>query len=92
MIAPVRERRADKARAGRRGSLDLTTYKRQFRILILDTLETIMMPPLLQRIVYDARGISIECPPQFRMDFARELLAGTLDLACYIYPLNAPMS
>ncbi len=91
MIAPVREALAlIRRELGGEEALDLTTYKRQFRILMFDPLETIMMPPVLQRIVYDAPGISIECPPPFRMDFARELLAGTLDLACYIYPLNTP--
>lgn len=71
-------------------TIDLATYKRQFRILMFDPLEPILMPQVLQRIVDEATGISIESVPPLRMDFRNELLAGTLDLACYIYPLNAP--
>jgi DNA-binding transcriptional LysR family regulator len=70
--------------------LDLAAYRRQFRILMPDFLEPIMMPPLLKLITEQAPGVSIESPPVFRMDFANELLSGTLDLACYIYPVNAP--
>lgn len=91
MIGPVRDALAlIKRELGGDEAIDLATYKRQFRILMFDPLDVIMMPPVLQRIVHEAPGISIECPPPFRMDFAKELLAGTLDLACYIYPLNAP--
>jgi DNA-binding transcriptional LysR family regulator len=71
-------------------ALDLATYQRQFRILMFDPLEPILMPPVLQRIIHEAPGISIECRPPYPIDFEHELLAGTLDLACYIYPLNAP--
>lgn len=91
IIGAVREALAlIKRELGGEDAIDLVTYKRQFRILMFDPLDVIMMPPVLQRIIHEAPGISIECPPPFRTDFAKELLAGTLDLACYIYPLNTP--
>ena len=91
MIGPVRDAMAlIKSQLGGHDTIDLATYTRQFRILVFDPLEPILMPPVIQRIIHEAPGVSIECPPPFRMDFTKELLAGTLDLACYVYPASAP--
>lgn len=69
--------------------LDFATYRRQFRVLIFDPLEPIMLPPVLRRIASDGPGISIECV-RGMSDFAEALRGGAIDLACYGYPVNAP--
>lgn len=91
IVGPVREALGlIKSQLGGGDALDLATYERQFRVLMFDPLEPIMMPPVLRRIIHEAPGVSIECPPPFRLDFAAELMAGTLDIACYIYPMSTP--
>ncbi|MGH6872932.1 MAG: LysR family transcriptional regulator [Rhizomicrobium sp.] len=72
-------------------TLDLTTYRRHFRIIMADVFEPIMMPPLLREICARAPGVTIEVLSAFRTDFLKEIRDGTIDLACHIYPaVTAP--
>ena len=91
MIGPVREALAlIKRQLDDGGRIDLATYHRRFRILMIDTLEPILVPPMLKIIIEKAPGISIESVSGYRVDFVNEILTGTLDLAFYIFPVNAP--
>lgn len=90
MIGPVREALRLIGRQLHSGNdLDLSVYRRQFKILMVDALEPIMMPPLLRVIGEQAPGVSVECVLA-RQNFVDDLVAGTLDLACFSYPINAP--
>jgi DNA-binding transcriptional LysR family regulator len=88
MINPVREalglirRHLDKA-----GDIDLSTYKRIFRVIIVDALEPIIMPPLVRTMLAQAPGIDIECV-QGDGRFADAIKAGTIDLACFGFPID----
>src|SRR5262245_19742477 len=70
--------------------IDLASYRRTFRIVIVDALEPIVMPPILRLIADRAPGIVIESFPAFRLDVDGAIRAGTIDIACYAYPFNAP--
>jgi DNA-binding transcriptional LysR family regulator len=70
--------------------IDFATYRRRFRILMIDLLEAILMPPVLKIITDKAPGIVIESLSGFRVDFANEIMSGTLDLGFYVFPVNAP--
>lgn len=67
--------------------IDLATYQRLFRIIIVDPLEPIMMPPVVQTIAAQAPGIEIECV-QAAPKFADAIREGTIDLACMSYPID----
>ena len=67
--------------------LDLATYQRLFRIVIVDPLEPIMMPPIVRTITAEAPGIEIECV-QATPKFAEAIREGTIDLACIAYPID----
>lgn len=90
MIAPVREA-LDIVRSQvlRADAMDLATYERNFRIVVADPFEPVLMPPILREITERAPGVSIESVPATPR-FAEELRTGTIDLACYSFPLNAP--
>jgi DNA-binding transcriptional LysR family regulator len=89
MITPVREALAlIRGQLGGSG-LDLANTKRMFRILMLDPLEPIVIPPVLRAIQTSAPGISIESV-QIRLDALSELRSGKLDLAFHVFPPNAP--
>lgn len=91
LIGPVREALGLIGRQFHSGDeIDLSTYKRTFRILVIDPLEPLVMPHLLRIVDERAHGVTIESVPPFGMDFAAEILAGRLDLAIYVYPINAP--
>jgi DNA-binding transcriptional LysR family regulator len=47
------------------------------------------LPPILNLIAERAPGISIEGVPP-RVEFAQDILSGTLDLACYAFPIASP--
>ncbi|HEY0912492.1 MAG TPA: LysR substrate-binding domain-containing protein, partial [Bradyrhizobium sp.] len=74
---------------GDTAELDLATYRRTFRISLLEPLEPLLMPPILNQIAERAPGVSIEGISP-RAEFAQDILNGTLDLVCYAYPVNSP--
>lgn len=68
-------------------TIDLSTYKRQFRIIIADPFEPILMPPIVRIITTEAPGIEIECvAPTAR--FADDIRNGGIDLACFAFPID----
>ena len=84
MIEPVREAlRLIRRQFDGENTLDLASYKRQFRIVVIDTLEPILIPPLLREINARAPHVSVETRPPSQTDVIGEIIAGTLDLACY---------
>lgn len=88
MIGPVREALGLIGRQlSVRPELDLSNYERLFRVLMVDIIEPIIFPPVLAKIAQNAPGISIECVPPSPA-FADELRGGTIDLACFTYPMN----
>jgi len=68
-------------------SIDLSTYKRIFRIVIVDPLEAVMMPPVVRTISAHAPGIEIECI-QAGANFADMIRSGDLDIACMSFPVD----
>ena len=90
MIGPVREALGLIGRQfGDTAELDLATYRRTFRISLLEPLEPLLMPPILNQIAERAPGVSIEGISP-RAEFAQDILSGTLDLVCYAYPVTSP--
>lgn len=88
IIRPVREALGIIGRQlGRGATIDLATYKRIFRIIIVDTLEPIMMPPVVRTLMSQAPHIEIECL-QGDPKFSEGIRAGTIDLACFSYPID----
>lgn len=88
LIVPVREALGLIGRhLGTRSEIDLTTYRRLFRIVIVDPLEAIMMPAVMRIVTSQAPGIDIECIPAHPR-VTDELKGGTLDLACFPYPVD----
>jgi DNA-binding transcriptional LysR family regulator len=91
MIGPVRDALGlIKRQLDGSGEVDFATVRRRFRVLMIDALEAILMPPVLKVITDKAPGILIESLAGFRVDFVNEIMNGTLDLAFYVYPVNAP--
>lgn len=88
IIRPVREALAV---IGRQfihdDEIDLATYRRLFRIIIIDPLEPIMMPAIVQKIATQAPGIEIESI-QATAKFADAIREGTIDLACISFPID----
>ncbi len=70
--------------------IDLATYKRHFRVVVIDPLEALMMPGLMREITRSAPHIVVENRPPTLTNLAAEIVAGTIDLACYTYPSNTP--
>jgi DNA-binding transcriptional LysR family regulator len=70
-------------------TIDLASYRRTFRISTMDILEPLLVPPLLNTIAKRAPGITIEGVAS-HPDIAQDVLAGTLDLACFAYPAKSP--
>jgi DNA-binding transcriptional LysR family regulator len=90
MIEPVREALGLIWRQfGDAAEIDLATYRRTFRISMFELLEPILMPPIISVIAERAPGISIEGSLP-RLEFAQDILNGTLDLVCYAYPITSP--
>jgi DNA-binding transcriptional LysR family regulator len=90
MIGPVREALGLIGRQfGDAAEIDLATYRRTFRISLLEPLEPMLMPPILNQIAERAPGVSIEGISP-RAEFAQDILNGTLDLVCYRYPVISP--
>jgi DNA-binding transcriptional LysR family regulator len=57
---------------------------------LADLIEPIVMPPVLRLIAAQAPGVSIESCLLVSADFSAQLRDGSIDLACYSYPFNAP--
>lgn len=88
MILPVREALGVIGQQlGSGPTLDLATYKRIFRVIIIDVLEPIVMPPIMRTIMSQAPGIGIECV-QPDAKFYEGIKAGTIDLACFSFPID----
>lgn len=91
MIGPVRDALGlIKRQLDGSSEIDFATIRRRFRILMIDVLEAILMPPVLKIITEKAPGIVIESLSGFRVDFVNEIMSGTLDLGFYVFPVNAP--
>ncbi|MBV9559570.1 MAG: LysR family transcriptional regulator [Bradyrhizobium sp.] len=89
MIAPAREALGIGQRSGTH-AINLATYRRHFRILLIDPIEAIVMPPVLRLIADQAPYISIESCLPTSPDLAEQLRSGALDLACYPCSFDAP--
>ncbi len=90
MIGPVRQALGlIKTQLGTGADIDLATYQRVFRVIIVDPIEPIIMPPVLRFITEHAPGITIECA-RSTPHFVEEIRSGAIDLACFAYPVNAP--
>jgi DNA-binding transcriptional LysR family regulator len=88
IIGPVREALSVIGRQFTTGdTLDLSTYQRLFRIILVDPLEPIMMPPVVRVITTEAPGVAIECV-QATADYAEMIRAGDIDLACMSFPVD----
>jgi DNA-binding transcriptional LysR family regulator len=71
-------------------TLDLSTYRRHFRIVVPDPFEPIMMPPVLRLVTEKAPHVTIEGLSAFRIDHLKELRDGTVDIAVHVAPPAAP--
>jgi len=90
MIDPVREALGIIKGQLNTPDIDLASYRRHFRVLLADPIEPIVMPPVLRLIAAQAPGVSIESCLLASPDFSAQLRDGSIDLACYSYPFNAP--
>lgn len=91
MIGPVRDALGlIKRQLDGGGEIDFDTYKRRFRILMIDALEPILMPPVIRIMLEKAPGIQIESISGYRVDFVDAIKTGTLDLAFFVYPVSEP--
>jgi DNA-binding transcriptional LysR family regulator len=91
MIGPVRDALGlIKRQLDGSDEIDFATLRRRFRVLMIDVLEAILIPPVLKVITDKAPGIVIESISGFRVDFVNEIMNGTLDLGFYVFPVNAP--
>ena len=89
MIRPVRDALGVIGEQfGRGTAIDLETYKRIFRLIVVDTLEPIVMPPVMRNVMLNAPYIDIECV-QGDAKFVDGIRAGTIDLACFSYPVDS---
>lgn len=89
MIGPVRDALGLIGRQlGDTSAIDLATYKRNFRIIMVDFFEAIMMPSVVSTIISQAPGISIECV-QGRPNSFEEIRSGKIDLACFPFPYDS---
>ncbi len=88
MIRPVRDALGVIGQQlGSGANVDLATYKRIFRVIMIDTLEPIIMPPLIRTLMAQASNIHIECI-QGDGKFHEGIKAGTVDLACFAFPID----
>jgi DNA-binding transcriptional LysR family regulator len=88
MIRPVRDALGVIGQQlGSGPNVDLATYKRIFRVIVIDTLEPIIMPPLVRTLMAQAPNVQIECI-QGDGKFHEGIKAGTVDLACFAFPID----
>lgn len=91
MIGPIRDAlQLIRQQVEGDAEINLATYKRTFQILILDPLEPILMPPLLQTITEQAPHVVVESRPPTQADVIKQIVDGTIDLACYPFLTSAP--
>lgn len=88
LIGPVREALGVLTSGLGRNTIDPATYQRQFRIIMADTCEPNLMPPVIRTLTERAPGISILSVPTPTGDFTADMRAGLLDLAVYSYPAD----
>jgi DNA-binding transcriptional LysR family regulator len=67
-------------------ALDLSTYKRHFRLLMADVFEPVVLPPLLRAIADRAPQVTVEVIGVYGTDFVRQLREGLLDLSIHVFP------
>lgn len=88
IVRPVREALTVIGRHLESGdTIDLSTYKRLFRIIIADPYEPIIMPSIVRTITAEAPGIEIECV-QATARYVDEIREGSVDLACFAFPVD----
>ena len=88
MIRPVREALGVIGQQlGDNGAIDLPNYKRIFRVILVDALEPIIMPPVVRTLMSEAPNVHIECI-QGDAKFYEGIAAGTIDLACFAFPID----
>jgi len=88
LITPVREALGLIGRHLDTGpEIDLSTYKRLFRIIILDVLEPIIMPTVVNTLLAQAPSVDIECV-QGDAQFHEGIKNGTIDVACFSFPVD----
>jgi DNA-binding transcriptional LysR family regulator len=88
MIRPVREALGVIGQQLDGGAaIDLANYKRVFRVILVDTLEPIIMPPVVRTLMSEAPNVRIECI-QGDAKFYEGIAAGTIDLACFAFPVD----
>ena len=90
MIGPVRDALKLLGAQIDSGEPDFATYERHFRIVISDPIEAVTMPAVVNALAAKMPKVTLECLSGFRADFVNELVEGTADLACYIYPTPTP--
>ncbi len=90
MIGPVRDALRLIGAQIAPDELDPMSYERAFRIIVSDALEPIVMPPVVRAIIDTMPKVSVECVSEYRIDFVDEIIEGTIDLACYTYPVMRP--
>ncbi|MBI1203512.1 MAG: LysR family transcriptional regulator [Rhodopseudomonas sp.] len=88
LIGPVREALGLIGRhIDNEPEIDLATYKRLFRIVIIDPLEAIVMPQVITTIMAQAPGIDIE-NIQANVNFYEGIRNGSIDFACFAFPVD----
>jgi DNA-binding transcriptional LysR family regulator len=88
LITPVREALGLIGRQLDAGpNIDLSTYNRLFRIIMVDALEPIIMPALLRTLMAQAPHVNIQCV-QGDGHFYEGIRNGTIDLACFSFPID----
>ncbi len=91
MIGPIRDAlQLIRQQVDGDAEINLATYKRTFQILVLDPLEPILMPPLLRSITEQAPHVVVESRPPTQVDAIKQIVDGTLDLACYTFLASTP--
>jgi DNA-binding transcriptional LysR family regulator len=90
IIGPVREALGlIGTQLGGTDQADPASYRRRFRISAMDVLEPLMIPPLLNLLAERAPGVTIESV-MARPEIVQDVLAGTVDIACFPYPVTSP--
>jgi len=87
LISPVREALALLGQHLGGTTIDLATYKRLFKIAVVDPVEAVMMPPVVRVLTTQAPGINIECL-QIDSTVHDQVRSGALDLACAPFPID----
>lgn len=88
LINPVREALGLIGRQLDAGpTIDLTSYSRLFRVVMVDALEPIIMPAVVRTLLSEAPSVNIECI-QGDGHFYEGVRNGTIDLACFAFPVD----